>query len=160
MISVDQNENMQARERPHGFAVRPLEEGDLGEMTHVWSQAGLPYRPKGRDSPESLRAQLNRDPDLFIGAFEGSRMIGVIVGSDDGRKGWLNRLAVLPDYRRRGVAKALIEACEDALRKRGRGVFSLHIEGRNEASESLFVGQGYEDASYIRYYVKRDSEET
>lgn len=137
-----------------------MEEGDLEEMTRVWVGAGLPYRPKGRDSLESLKAQLNRDPDLFIGAFAGTRMIGAIIGTDDGRKGWLNRLAVLPDYRRKGVAKALIEACEGALRKRGRGVFSIHIEGRNAASENLFIGQGYEDASYIRYYVKRDSEET
>lgn len=139
--------------------IRPLTQEDIHEMTRVWVSSGLPYRPKGRDSIEALRTQLDRDPDLFIGAFEGSKMIGVIIGTDDGRKGWINRLAVLPDHRRKGVAKALVKACEGALRKRGRGVIALHIEGRNEASERLFLGLGYADASYIRYYVKRDDEE-
>lgn len=142
------------------FVIRHLTEEELEEMTRVWVSAGLPYRPKGRDSIEALRAQLKRGPDLFLGAFEGSKMIGVVIATDDGRKGWINRLAVLPQHRRKGVAKALVRSCEDALRKRGRGVISLHIEGRNEASERLFLDLGYEDASYIRYYVKRDDEET
>lgn len=151
---------MASSEHDRRFIIRPLGEEDLREMTRVWVSAGLPYRPKGRDSMEELKSQLKRGPDLFLGAFEGPKMIGVVIATDDGRKGWINRLAVLPTHRRKGVAKALVKSCEDALRKRGRGVISLHIEGRNEASERLFLGLGYEDASYIRYYVKRDDEQT
>ncbi len=142
------------------FTVRPIHAEELEEMTRVWIESGLPYRPKGRDAPERLEEQLRRDPDLFIGAFDGGRMIGVAIATDDGRKGWINRLAVLPDHRRKGVGRALVDACEDALRRRGRGVFSILIEGRNEASEQLFVTSGYRDESYIRYYAKRDSEDT
>ncbi len=142
------------------FIVRPLKEEELGEMTSVWTDADLSYRPKGRDSPEELRAQLKRTPDLFLGAFDGGKMIGVVIATDDGRKGWINRLAVLPSHRRIGVAEALVKACEDALRKRGRSIFSIHIEGRNAASEGLFIKSGYRDASYIRYYVKKDDEDT
>lgn len=142
------------------FEFRPLKESELGEMTRVWLGAGLPYRPKGRDSLKELRAQLRRDPDLFLGAFDGARMIGVVIATDDGRKGWINRLAVLPGYRRKGVGEVLVRKCEEALRKRGRGVFSILIEGRNAASEGLFLKSGYRDESYIRYYAKRDSEDT
>jgi hypothetical protein len=53
----------------------------------------------------------------------------------------------------------LVKVCEDALRKRGRSIFYIHIEGRNGASEGLFLKSGYSDASYIRYYVKRDDED-
>ena len=142
------------------FLVRPLMEEELEEMTRVWIDADLPYRPSGRDSPEELRAQLKRTPDLFLGAFDGRKMIGVVIATDDGRKGWINRLAVVPSHRRTGVGEALVKACEDALRKRGRSIFSIHIEGRNAASEGLFLKSGYRDASYIRYYVKRDDEDT
>lgn len=156
---IDLAENMVCK-KDDPFAVRPLREGDLDEMTRVWTDAGLPYRPKGRDSPHELRTQLRRDPDLFLGAFAGSKMIGVAIASDDGRKGWINRLAVRPGHQGMGVGKALIEKCEEALRKRGRGVFSVLIEGENDVSETLFLKSGYSDASYIRYFVKRDSEET
>ena len=149
------------REDPRpGFVVRELTEEDLDQVPRVWVDAGLPYRPKGRDAPEGLRDQLRRAPDLFLGAFDGPDMIGVVIATDDGRKGWVNRLAVLPAYRRKGVAKALVDRCEEALRRRGRGVFCILIEGRNEASERLFLTSGYRDESDIRYYAKRDSEET
>jgi ribosomal protein S18 acetylase RimI-like enzyme len=142
------------------FDIRPLREDELDEMTSVWTDAGLPYRSTGRDSLDELRVQLKRDPDLFLGAFDGRRMIGAVIATDDGRKGWINRLAVLPSHRRMGVGEALVKVCEEALRKRGRGVVSILIEGRNAASEGLFLKSGYRDESYIRYYVKRDSEET
>lgn len=159
-VCVDGAETM-ARGRPkRDFIVRMLVEKDLEQVPRVWMDSGLPYRPKGRDAPEGLKAQLRRDPDLFIGAFVGAEMIGVAIATDDGRKGWINRLAVLPSHRRKGVARALIEGCEEALRKRGRGVFSILIEGENEASERLFLTSGYRDESDIRYYAKRDSEET
>lgn len=158
--AIDPLESMTAKRPGVRFVVRRLREEELDEMTRVWTDAGLPYRPKGRDAPEELKAQLRRDPDLYLGAFEERKMIGVVIATDDGRKGWINRLAVLPAYQRMGVGKALVKECEEALRKRGRGVFSILIEGRNEASETLFTRAGYRDESYIRYYVKRDSEET
>lgn len=149
------------RSRPEPrFVVRALSEKDLDQVPKVWMEAGLPYRPKGRDAPEGLRAQLRRDPDLFLGAFDGPKMVGVAIATDDGRKGWINRLAVLPSHRRLGVGEAIVKACEDALRRRGRGVFSILIEGENDASESLFLKAGYRSEHDIRYYAKRDSEET
>lgn len=137
-----------------------MSERDLEQVPRVWVESGLPYRPKGRDAPEGLKSQLRRDPDLFFGAFDGPRMVGVVIATDDGRKGWINRLAVLPSHRRKGVGEALVNACEEALRKRGRGVFSMLIEGENDASESLFLKAGYRSEHHIRYYAKRDSEET
>ena len=142
------------------FFVRALSEKDLDQVPRVWMEAGLPYRPNGRDAPEGLRAQLRRDPDLFLGAFDGPKMVGVAIATDDGRKGWINRLAVLPSHRRLGVGEAIVKACEDALRRRGRGVFSILIEGENEASETLFLQAGYRSEHDIKYYAKRDSEET
>jgi ribosomal protein S18 acetylase RimI-like enzyme len=159
-VGVDGAESMAGLRAKDGITIRPLKEDDLEQVPRVWVEAGLPYRPNGRDSPEGLRAQLSRDPDLFLGAFEGALLIGVAIATDDGRKGWINRLAVLPSHRRMGVARALVDGCEDALRKRGRGVFSILIEGRNDASERLFLTSGYRDESEIRYYAKRDSEET
>ncbi|MBU4189834.1 MAG: GNAT family N-acetyltransferase [Candidatus Thermoplasmatota archaeon] len=52
-------------------------------------------------------------------------LIGVVVGSDDGRKGWINRLAVDLKHRKKGVARVLINAVEDALKKIGRNSMQL-----------------------------------
>jgi ribosomal protein S18 acetylase RimI-like enzyme len=83
----------------------------------LWKRADLPYKPKGRDGKQEMRKEFERNPDLILGAFEGEELIGVIIGTDDGRKGWINRLAVSSQYRQRGIAKELINALEKALKK-------------------------------------------
>jgi predicted N-acetyltransferase YhbS len=150
---------MEEAEARSEMVIREIREDELEVMTEVWEKAGLPYRPVGRDSMESLRYQRKRDPDLFLGAFIERRFVGVVIASDDGRKGWINRLAVLPDFRGAGIGTALVEAGEQALRKRGRGVFSILIEGENPSSERLFLRHGYRSEDHIRYFAKRDSEE-
>lgn len=139
--------------------VRPVLEDELEEMQRVWVESGLPVRPMGRDTIENLRTQRKSSPDLFIGAFEGDRMVGVVLASDDGRKGWINRLAVVPEARRRGVGRMLVDACEAALRRRGRGIFCILIEGENPASDTLFQDMSYKREDDIIYYAKRDSQD-
>ena len=96
---------------------------------------------------------------LFIGAFENNILIGVAVGSDDGRKGWVNRIAVDPEHRRKGVAQVLINAVEDALKKRVRKIICTLIEDWNKNSLKLFEKCNYVLHRDIFYLSKRESEE-
>lgn len=141
------------------FDIRRISVEDVERMISLWKDAGLPTKPGGRDTVENLRMQLSEDPDLFIGAFDKGRMIGVIIGSDDGRKGWINRLAVIPDKRRCGVASHLLECCEAALRERGRQIICTLIEEDNNTSELLFTSKGYKREDEIIYYAKRDADD-
>ena len=141
------------------FDIRPISTSEIPELLRVWSEAGLPIKPKGRDTVENLTMQIVADPDLFIGAFESGRMVGVIMGSDDGRKGWVNRLAVVPYARGVGLARTLVRRCEDALRARGRQILCVLIEEYNDASKVLFSSMGYVREDDIVYYAKRDGDE-
>ena len=135
--------------------------GDYDQLVRLWRKAGLPFRPRGRDSGKSIEAQMTGNPDFFLGVFEDSCLIGTVMASCDGRKGWLNRLAVDPEHRRRGIAKALINEAEKNLRERGIRVFSVDrsIKDSNESSKNLFKKSGYEELKDIKYFTKRDSEE-
>jgi GNAT superfamily N-acetyltransferase len=82
-------------------------------------------------------------------------MIGSILGSSDGRKGWINRLAVDPDYRGRGLAARLLKECEDFLHKLGLKVLAALIEGDNKESFSAFKKSGYIYSPDVAYYSKR-----
>lgn len=135
--------------------VRQLELEEVPQMITVWKRAGLPFRPTGRDSLSRLRSQARCSPDLFLGAFIEDELVGVVLGSDDGRRGWINRLAVVPEARRSGVGGALVKACEKALRRRGRQLFCTTIEKHNRTSMSLFEDLGYKQEDYIVYLTKR-----
>jgi len=139
--------------------VRPLRESELNALVRVWKISGLPYRAKGRDSLASLRRQRSSDPELFVGAFEERKLVGTVIASDDGRRAWINRLAVIPEARGRGIATVLIRYCEKVLRRRGRRLFCVHIDHDNPESMNLFAKEGYRREELIFYYAKRDRED-
>ena len=92
-------------------------------------------------------------PRNFIGAFEKDRLVGVVIVTSDGRKGYVNRLAVHPDYQKKGIATRLISESERELKARGIGIVTALIESGNESSFALFSGAGYEireDIAYVR----------
>ena len=91
-----------------------------------------------------------------IGLRDGGELIGVVVATHDGRKGWINRLAVHPNHRRRGAARRLIEEAEKVLRLQGMDVIAALIEGWNASSLACFEAAGYVSHPDIRYVSKRD----
>lgn len=138
---------------------RKLTINDYAAIAQLWKRAGLSFRPRGRDSREAIAKEMAANPDFFLGAFVQDRLIGVVIVSCDVRKGWINRLAVDPDRRHRGVAKALIAESERILRTRGVRLFCVLIDADNVPSKELFRRCGYVEHHDITYLSKRDSEE-
>lgn len=79
----------------------------------------------------------------ILGAEDEGRLIGSVMVSDDGRKGWINRLAVDLRYRRQGLGARLIAAAEEELKGRGMTVMAALIEVENAPSIDLFAKVGY-----------------
>ncbi len=136
--------------------IRALGPPDCDRLLGLWREAGLPHRPGGRDSPRAILAQMRRDPSLFLGAFLDNRLVGSVVASFDGRKGWVNRLAVVPGERRRGIARGLIAEAEGLLRGEGALVIAALVEEDNDASLAFFRACGYELERHVLYLTKRD----
>lgn len=69
------------------------------------------------DSREGIEQYLRRNPtSSFVAKVEG-KIIGVIMSGHDGRRGFIHHTAVLPEYRKQGIAKKLVEKAMDALEK-------------------------------------------
>jgi GNAT superfamily N-acetyltransferase len=139
--------------------IRKLTINNYEEIIKLWTRASLSYRQKGRDRKEAIAAEMKANPEFFLGAFEDNCLVGMVIISCDMRKGWLNRLAVDPDYRHCGIAKALIAESEKVLRKHGIRIFCALIEDWNTASRKLFNECGYVEHHDIIYFSKRDSNE-
>jgi ribosomal protein S18 acetylase RimI-like enzyme len=135
--------------------IERLTTSHIDGIVRLWDAAGLPYKPKGRDAAENLARRIESGADRFFGILEDGRLIAVILATHDGRKGWLNRLAVEPSHRRRGLAKLLLRHAEEHLRADGIGIIAVLIEGYNTSSLELVRSCGYVEFEGIHYLTKR-----
>lgn len=141
-------------------AIRDLSIADYDDLVRLWQEAGLPYRPHGRDSREAIARQMEGGTSIFLGAEQDGKLVAAVLGTHDGRKGWINRLAVHPTHRRRGIGRALVRAAEARLHGMGIGIIGCLIEDWNEDSMAFFARLGYVAHRDIVYFSKRRSPET
>jgi ribosomal protein S18 acetylase RimI-like enzyme len=137
------------------ISIEELTAEDYRELTCLWERAGLPFRPLGRDSEENIRRQLESGHVRILGAYESGKLVGTVMLTHDGRKGWINRLAVLPEMRNRGIATRLIEESERYFKALGFEIFCALIENDKLESKRLFEKLGYKRESEIEYFAKR-----
>lgn len=103
------------------------------------------------DSREGIARYLRRNPDTCFVAEEDGRIAGAIMAGHDGRRGYIHHTAVSPDYRRRGIASALVDAAVQALAREGIAKVALVAFLRNESGNAFWEKQGFtlrEDLSY------------
>jgi len=137
------------------ISIKKLTARDYTDLIHLWMDSGLPFRPDGRDSEEKIAEQLKSGFVTLLGAYERDKLVGAVMLTHDGRKGWINRLAVIPEMRNKGVATKLIEESEKIFKKLGFEVFGVLIEKDRPESKKLFEKLGYVDELEIEYFTKR-----
>ncbi len=76
--------------------IRPLLLHDYDQIISPFRTCGLDPKIRGRDSRPAIARQLRSNRGLYLGAFDGDRLVGTVLGTHDSRKGWINRLAVHP----------------------------------------------------------------
>lgn len=105
--------------------LRPMTADDYADVMALLARtAGVSIREA--DSFEATLYYLERNPGLSFVAHDGGRLLGCLMAGHDGRRGYLQHLAVTPDARQRGLAAALIERCLAALE--GVGIRKAHVD--------------------------------
>lgn len=100
---------------------------------------------------EELERVLQVAPELVLVAEEDVRVVGAVVGTDDGRRGWIFRLAVDETVRGRGVGKALVEEVERRLLARGVRHVRLLVHTDNQAGLGFWSHAGYEGWDIVMF---------
>jgi ribosomal protein S18 acetylase RimI-like enzyme len=111
--------------------------------------------PSVTDTPEALELVLQRDDDLLLVAESDGRIVGTVMGGWDGWRGNIYRLAVLPEYRRRGIGRALLDEVAARLRHKGARKISIMVERNDTLANDFWRAMeksGYaHDPRIIRY---------
>lgn len=131
--------------------IRAASSADLGAVARIEATAFPdPW------SAEQFRSHLG---DLFLVAVADGEVIGYLVAWSVGVEAEILNVAVAPDVRRRGSAKALLV---DALATLGRaGVTSVFLEVRpsNTAARQLYTSAGFREITRRRGYYDTPRED-
>ena len=88
--------------------IREMDISDYSQVIDLWSTTEAMLL-RDADSKENIAKYLKRNPNLSFVALDGSNIIGAILVGTDGRRGYVQHLAVASTARGKGVgAKAHI----------------------------------------------------
>lgn len=98
-----------------------------------------------------LMAALTFPGMVRLKAVSGEKMVGFISGDLRHRQrvGWITTIGVLPEYRRLGIASALLMACEQAM---GMPSIKLCVRRSNFAAQNLYLRHGYHKVDVWKKY--------
>ena len=80
--------------------IRPFQEGDEEAMVSLWNICKLtvPWNNPYKD----IARKLNVQPELFLVGYLEYKLISSVMGGYDGYRGWINYLAVHPEFQASG----------------------------------------------------------
>jgi N-acetylglutamate synthase len=109
-------------------------------------------RLREADSRDATARYLERNPGLSFVALVDGRIVGCVMCGHDGRRGYLQHLAVSQHDRRRGVGSALVEACLVKLER--LGILKTHIDVlvENQQAHDFWRGHGWQRRDDILRY--------
>jgi putative acetyltransferase len=120
----------------------PLTTCDLDSVLDLWAQTdGMGVNES--DTPVRLRAFLDRNPGLSLITRDGPQLVGAVLCGHDGRRGYLHHLAVLPDYRGRGLGRQMVEACLNSLAALGILKCNIFLYADNELGHPFWDRCGW-----------------
>src|SRR5581483_7843198 len=126
---------------PVKIKIRAFRPNDEKDVIQLWKECGLVF-PQN-DPRKDIRRKLKVQADLFLVAVYGKIMIGTVVGGYEGHRGWINYLAVSPNFQRKGVGRSLMGEIEKLLKKVGCPKINLQVRESNKTVMRFYEKSGY-----------------
>jgi GNAT superfamily N-acetyltransferase len=121
--------------------IRPYAQSDYNAVTALWDATGISihYNDPAKDIPRMLATH---NCQLYVGSVEDRVMASIMVGHE-GHRGWLYKLAVLPEFQGKGYGRDLVRQAERWLVARGVPKCNLMIRDTNIKVREFYEGLGY-----------------
>jgi ribosomal protein S18 acetylase RimI-like enzyme len=134
------------------WIIRECRAEEAEAVLALWREAGA--SPSVSDSVADIRRAILQSPARFLVAEAQGKLIGSVIGSFDGWRASFYRLAVVPAYRRQGLARALVAEIEKWLIQQGAKKIGALVENDRPGSMAFWQAAGYRPDPRIVRYVK------
>jgi len=128
-----------------------MELSDYDGIILLWqASAGVSLREA--DSKSGIGKYLSRNPSLSFVAVKDGLIIGTIMSGHDGKRGYIQHLAVASDLRRSGIATELLSLCLEALKVEGIIKSHIHVLDNNQQAKAYWSNRGWSKRSDIQVF--------
>ncbi len=135
------------------YRIRIAKPGDVPGMLEVERACfGDPW------SARAIREAMQSETAQAYVAESKARLLGFVLARTSGPEAEILDLAVLPDMRRRGIARELLRAVRDAVQRIGVEEIYLEVRESNRAAISLYEGEGYRPVGMRHRYYRNPLE--
>ena len=133
--------------------IRAARRDDIRAVLEVWEQArsAAAVTP---DSEPAVAQLIEHTPDALLLAECEGKVVGVLVAAWDGWRGNMYRLAVLAPYRRRGIARRLVDEGHERLVQKGALRVTVLVGQDEEIAHALWRSVGYRFDERIARFVR------
>ncbi len=131
------------------FRLRPMQAEDYDAVLALWqSSSGMTLRQC--DSRQAITEYLHRNPQLSQVLWHDDELVGAVLVGTDGRRGYLQHLAVATRWQRQGLGKQLLAASITALQSAGIDKTHLFIHSDNATALAFYRHLGWQERTDIR----------
>ena len=110
-------------------------------------------------SRSMFAGELAKPASICLGAFEGDRLAGYMIISRYVDAWHVMNIAVEPEFRRRGIATALLEKLFELTEDESRRGYTLEVRVSNDAAIKLYERLGFRSRGIRRGYYTDNRED-
>ncbi|MCU0501837.1 MAG: GNAT family N-acetyltransferase [Anaerolineae bacterium] len=127
----------------------PARAVSVAERAQILNRSYVDYYVPMRLSPDQMTS-IDRfydiDLDRSVMAMSDDTLAGMALLSVRGDRGWISGVGVLPEHRRRGLARAMVSRLVEGARQAGVREIRLEVIAQNTSAWRLYAEAGFEAA--------------
>lgn len=134
------------------FIIKTMTTEDYPGVKALWmSIKGFAIRSID-DSYEGVERFIRRNPTTSVVAVMNNEIVGAILCGHDGRRGCLYHVCVREDCRLKGIGKAMVVHCMNALKAEKISKVSLIAFSTNDIGNAFWKQIGWTKREDLNYY--------
>ena len=136
------------------YTIRPMLASDFPLVTDLWKNTeGVGLNES--DTEPAIARYLEQNKEMScVATTDAGKIIGALLCGHDGRRGYLYHLAVAPDFRRHGVARAMLAHCFKYLAAAKIARCDIFLFTENKAGEQFWRHNGWTDRVDLKVFQK------
>jgi ribosomal protein S18 acetylase RimI-like enzyme len=121
--------------------IRAFRSEDESAVVALWERCGLlrPWNDPRKDIARKMAVQ----PELFLVGLANHAIVATAMAGYEGHRGWVNYVAVAPEWQRQGLGRRMMGAVERLLHSAGCPKINLQVRATNAEALGFYSALGY-----------------